>query len=672
MSVKNTGIRLSQAPTKKHFDEPPWRERVVDLNPWVRDLKEGILDPQFFAARRTACLNLWQQGADAWNRWAYAMLRLRQESINARAWNYSIIDWEIDAKEAERERAEYDQLEDEQYEDEIEENGREHEGYDDETFDENSRREHEKHDAKMLDKDGGRSEYEGDHNDAKILREETEKRREEIEAIKRYFGLFDAVFSNHKFSNGADFRGFIFPGSAFFDGAIFPRAEADFSKTLFHELAEFEEAKFSGDKTSFINAQFLGGAQFRRAKFSCNRADFDAARFEESNDPVYSTGTDFSGAKFSGGSVSFNIARFSSGASFAGAVFTGGASFMGAKFREKVSFANAHFNSVSFARPMSSRDPYVEETKERPWTEFAGDVDFVRAIFDGSVRFDEARFYKTASFTSAQSKVSFSLAGARFDQYPDFIDATFHEAPRLDNVSLPREFPLTAPLKQRWIEWWVQDPDPRPKLRWLFRTRFRVAADRNVHARIRKLRGMASQGKDSENELKLNAHEIRARRFWVDKPWPPGEGAGRFWLGLIFDKLSDFGQSFTRPLLTWLAAIIFFALIYLSPLSGRAIEPFGMTWPMLIRSFDYCHSTATAQHFGAVGEAFALSLRNAVIFDRSEASHRTYVCLYGAETNNVDPIVPLAATLWSILQSTLSIVLIFLFGLGLRNTFRLK
>ena len=357
-----------------------------------------------------------------------------------------------------------------------------------------------------------------------------------------------------------------------------------------------------------------------------------------------SLGADFGNVTFSGGLASFSIARFFGASSFQGATFSGGAAFFqGAKFHKGVSFTRAHFvYAASFGRTTFARFPYTTETWEKPWTEFNSDVDFTRAIFEDSANFAEACFYKTASFNSMQSKIGISLAAAKFDQFPDFLDATFHEAPRLDNVSLPQKFPLKVPTKKATGRM-VKDADPRPQLLWLFRSWFRVAPDKNVHARVRKLRSMASQGKDSENELKLNAQEIRARRFWVDKPWPPREGAGRFWLGLIFDKLSDFGQSFARPLMAWLAAIVVFAFVYMSSLSGRAIEKMGPTWSALFNGLNYCHDTTKGSQFGAVGDAFALSLRNALIFDRSEASHRIYACLYGVEPNNVDPVIPLVA-----------------------------
>jgi hypothetical protein len=52
---------------------------------------------------------------------------------------------------------------------------------------------------------------------------------------------------------------------------------------------------------------------------------------------------------------------------------------------------------------------------------------------------------------------------------------------------------------------------------------------------------------------------MRARRGNVLKPWQSG-----FWISLIYDALSDYGWSTTRPLLIWLISIVAFAVAYLA------------------------------------------------------------------------------------------------------------
>ena len=79
----------------------------------------------------------------------------------------------------------------------------------------------------------------------------------------------------------------------------------------------------------------------------------------------------------------------------------------------------------------------------------------------------------------------------------------------------------------------------------------------------------------------------------------------------------------------------------------------------------------------ARAEALHLAFRNAlVVLDGgSDASHRMYGCLYGLElyaAQNPVPIVPSAVSTASAIQKLISGVLIFLFGLALRNMLKVK
>ena len=79
----------------------------------------------------------------------------------------------------------------------------------------------------------------------------------------------------------------------------------------------------------------------------------------------------------------------------------------------------------------------------------------------------------------------------------------------------------------------------------------------------------------------------------------------------------------------------------------------------------------------ARAEALHLAFRNAfvVLEGGSDASHRMYGCLYGLELyagQNPVPIVPSAVSTASAIQKLISGVLIFLFGLALRNMLKVK
>ena len=80
---------------------------------------------------------------------------------------------------------------------------------------------------------------------------------------------------------------------------------------------------------------------------------------------------------------------------------------------------------------------------------------------------------------------------------------------------------------------------------------------------------------------------------------------------------------------------------------------------------------------GARDEALHLAFRNAfVVLDGSaEAAHRTFGCLYGVELyggSNPLAIVPSAVSTVSAIQKLFSALMIFLFGLALRNMLKMK
>lgn len=116
----------------------------------------------------------------------------------------------------------------------------------------------------------------------------------------------------------------------------------DFTGVVF-DGGDFAGARFSGGTVSFDGAEFPGGlVHFHNAKFSGAEVNFRNAKF--SGAAVF-----FSSAEFSGGEVRFGEAEFSGGlVHFGDAKFSGSTvNFPGAKFSgAEVSFALAEFSGV--------------------------------------------------------------------------------------------------------------------------------------------------------------------------------------------------------------------------------------------------------------------------------------------------------------------------------------
>jgi hypothetical protein len=76
-------------------------------------------------------------------------------------------------------------------------------------------------------------------------------------------------------------------------------------------------------------------------------------------------------------------------------------------------------------------------------------------------------------------------------------------------------------------------------------------------------------------------------------------------------------------------------------------------------------------------EALQLALRDGflILYGDADTAHRTYGCLYGVELyggSTPVAIVPPQVGFWSAMHKLYSAVMIFLFGLALRNMLKMK
>ena len=304
---------------------------------------------------------------------------------------------------------------------------------------------------------------------------------------------------------------------------------ACFDNFRFPWKALFSSACFTGD-ASFYRADFSGIALFDDSDFFCF-ADFSIANFSSA--------------------VSFDDATFTRKAYFLGATLGGDAALKRAKFLENVSFSNAAFSrKVHFDNATFSRDAYFDDAIFSRNVFFCkstfgpkGSPYFRLATFEQIAQFDDAIFQGKADFTGVLVKRTFSIARATFERVPDFIQAHFEEAPRLDNmrVSLSQRLEL---LNER------------------------EACD--LFARWRALKRLAIQAHDTDRELEFNAQEIcaeRAASYWPipvrlqdEKKWLE---AIRSFFGWLYGFFSNYGRSLFRPSVAWAIGIAVFAAFYL-------------------------------------------------------------------------------------------------------------
>ena len=330
------------------------------------------------------------------------------------------------------------------------------------------------------------------------------------------------------------------------------------------------------------------------------------------------------------------------------------------------------------------------------------------------------------------------MARATFEAVPDFIQAHFEEAPRLDNLEVGRKLPELEEIAAEDREklgrrgrWHRRRLEKNPRYRRMFEAAGEDCDLKNIPARWRALMRLAIQGHDTERELAFHARELRSQRFTEDWPLPLAfwrgkawVGVFRFWFGAFYGLFSDFGRSLARPAVFWGLAVAIGAAFYLS-------QTDAMTQELALREAPYLSATVQTAHYalshtvpcyspppaltersrnqwfwwrrtakaepapnsnenriggliepfhsqtGARAEAWHLAFRNAfIVLDGSgEAAHRTYGCLYGVELyggSNPLAVVPSAVSTVSAAQKLFSALMIFLFGLALRNMLKMK
>ena len=516
------------------------------------------------------------------------------------------------------------------------------------------------------------------------------------------------------------------------------RASADFNRCRFVANSSLRGADAPKQSTGSEDTELdRRGADAPRDEEEISISLADA--YIDFRDFIFPGTASFASARFSG-TASFDCARFSGDAWFASTRFSGDAWFASARFSGRAWFDNARFSGYAWfaSARFSGRASFGS-------ARFSGYASFTRAKFEGFAGFDSARFDGPASFNAVRGDRAFSLADATFEQVPDFIQAHFEEAPRLDNVTVSRRliraFPDYPPRKDddgaaippefgeraghmldRLVSW------PSRVVRWM------QGADGDAPACWRALKRLAVQAHDQDREHAFFAGEVRSARFATDWPLPfergklkieapswrwlnhvpfvfwRGEawlGFFSFWFGVLYGLFSNFGRSVARPFLWWALGVVVSTMLYLGEHPGMSgerarAEQNGATFPYVATTLEAwregrdCYAPdfdpaktgageATVRGLSpelrgqtsAFDEAFNLAIRDGflILYGDADTAHRIYGCLYGVEVyagSSPVAIVPPSVSTVSAIQKIWSAIMIFLFGLALRNMLKKK
>jgi hypothetical protein len=330
---------------------------------------------------------------------------------------------------------------------------------------------------------------------------------------------------------------------------------------------------------------------------------------------VFAEYADFDGVSFAE-YANFDSAIFMKSASFVFATFRKGASFKGAIFTEEARFDGAIFDKWAFF----NRVTFTERASFSSVT-FTEGVSFEGAIFTESAVFSVATFIDWARFDGVIfTKEAFFLS-ATFAEKVTFINSTMKYLVSFDNAVFactPPEF--DGATLHEGTTWFDVTWPPAPR---------RLIEAREALRAYERLKLEMDRLKKHEDELNFFGLELQARRVVVGR-WSTVQGLA---IG-IYGFLSDYGRSYSRPL--WL----------LGAVTALGAPPF-------------------LTHFGFPGWRGSLALSAANTFG-----------VLGLRREFFPPSViiglPPMLKLLSAAQTVAGAILFFLFGLGLRNRFRMR
>jgi uncharacterized protein YjbI with pentapeptide repeats len=297
------------------------------------------------------------------------------------------------------------------------------------------------------------------------------------------------------------------------------------------------------------------------------------------------------------------------------------------------------------------------------------------ATFRNSARFENATFYRMASFRGAsfESEILFQKASfqkvnfedAKFGNVGHFEETVFHLLPptfrgcQIDNTRLEFSDDSCFSLNE-----------------------FSEDAVKNFSF----LKRLADEHGQTDQALMFNKFELNAKRAQgrikcESLTFQQKLGNADFWFAnstVLYDKLSDYGRSFTRPLLAYGVLMVVTLLLALGHglwASISACEREGWNvYEQLYRDQVNCPVVAT------VGEqkipltvpraAFEYTAyRASGVLDFVDADKQTI-----AVANRLfnQPIEPMWMRIWGVLKAIASAALLFLAALGLRNKYRIK
>jgi hypothetical protein len=445
--------------------------------------------------------------------------------------------------------------------------------------------------------------------------------------------------------------GYLFPVPIFFNDSHFSRG-VNFVSATFCETTSFEKCHFS-EGVSFSLSEFKKDAIFESACFfgpgKFKNAEFEAA--VNLRGAIFQDEADFSSSTFAK-NVNFELASVGKNISFKKCIFKGKLSLSEAKFFGQTNFTNvkcendakfhksffhdfADFNNTNFGDYVGFKSCEFLQRANFRKCKFVGFSDYQSSIFHNRAQFEQSEFQSSAVFKNTKFKEvatfgnttfyeSVDMSYCHFESISYFQNAKFNGLTKFVSCNfsfLPPDF-RGATLHEA-TEWHESN--------WPSTWKNRRQSQQQVYA-YERLKQEMERLKKHEDEQFFYTEELRTRRAIVSPT------NGYWWLNFLYEKLSGYGQSVSRPLLAQLVILLLGDMIFESTNSfkGAPLEP---------------------------QRAIALSFANVFSFlpIRKEVFGEQFL-------KDLSPLAHLTSTV----QMIVSLILFFLIGLALRNRFRMK
>lgn len=308
--------------------------------------------------------------------------------------------------------------------------------------------------------------------------------------------------------------------------------------------------------------------------------------------------------------ASFDGARFEQGAEFTNAIFHKTVSFNHAEFIDGVWFRKAKFSiGAEFKSAVFPTFSFFNQAEFNGWCEFNS------AYFGGSVIFEGVIFNSIGHFEGAIYKKMPSYRGCQ-------IDSTRLEFS--DNSDFPKNDSEDGAIES-----------------------------------VSFLKRLSDEHGQTDQALRFNAIELRLKRQ------KPNADFGFKIVTWLYEKLSDYGRSFAKPML-WYGVLIclttLFAMMY-STYSDSPIEE----QQVLCKPIKDQPPPLKLTYGRAVVEYAMFRAGGLMDFTDTGKQNNAVNCRLFEE-----PIEPPLMRAWGIFKGIASITLLFLAALGLRNKYRIK